>query len=171
MASRLWASKAASYLKISTFNKGFASGIGSNILCWVVLTRRTSSYHSYSQSRPYDCIDEDPLVVQQKAILIALMKEPWKLSQLLKMKKKLANHSLSIEFFVGKPLKIGPDVFTEEKMGVNYRAINDFLGIQQERKDMITYTLFVQPLEIYNELIRDLLFADRVSKKYPFYYS
>ncbi|KAI7740080.1 hypothetical protein M8C21_015641 [Ambrosia artemisiifolia] len=26
MASRLWASKAASYLKISTFNRAFASG-------------------------------------------------------------------------------------------------------------------------------------------------
>ncbi|KAI3513363.1 hypothetical protein L1887_20694 [Cichorium endivia] len=101
----------------------------------VFLTRRTGSYHSYSQSRPYDCIDEDPLVVQQKAILIALMKEPWKLSQLLKMKKKLANHSLSIEFFVGKPLK---QLYTKKLSRLSVLFLTDimFAYLHMAKRDL-----------------------------------
>lgn len=67
-------------------------------------------------------------------------------------------------------LQTGPDVFTEETMGVNYRALNDLFGIREERKGMISYTVSVQMLEIYNEMIRDLLLTDGVSKKYPFPY-
>ncbi|KAI3682968.1 hypothetical protein L1987_83384 [Smallanthus sonchifolius] len=63
----------------------------------------------------------------------------------------------------------GPDVFSEETMGVNYRSLNDLFEIQQQRRGMINYEVCVQMLEIYNEMVRDLLSADGASKKYPFY--
>lgn len=65
-------------------------------------------------------------------------------------------------------LQTGPDVFTTETMGVNYRSLNDLFEIQQARKDMIAYTVCVQMLEIYNEMVRDLLSTDGATKKYPF---
>ncbi|KAL8227950.1 hypothetical protein R6Q57_015534 [Mikania cordata] len=63
----------------------------------------------------------------------------------------------------------GPDVFTTETMGVNYRSLNDLFDIQQQRKNMIAYEVRVQMLEIYNEMVRDLLSSDGANKKYPFY--
>ncbi|KAI3682965.1 hypothetical protein L1987_83379 [Smallanthus sonchifolius] len=63
----------------------------------------------------------------------------------------------------------GPDAFSEETMGVNYRSLNDLFEIQQQRRGMINYEVCVQMLEIYNEMVRDLLSADGASKKYPFY--
>ncbi|KAL8223938.1 hypothetical protein R6Q57_019413 [Mikania cordata] len=54
----------------------------------------------------------------------------------------------------------GPDVFTTETMGVNYRSLNDLFDIQQQRKNMIAYEVRVQMLEIYNEMVRDLLSSD-----------
>ncbi|KAD2393885.1 hypothetical protein E3N88_40862 [Mikania micrantha] len=63
----------------------------------------------------------------------------------------------------------GPDVFTTETMGVNYRSLNDLFDIQQQRKNMIAYEVRVQMLEIYNEMVRDLLSSDVANKKYPFY--
>ncbi|KAJ0640970.1 putative minus-end-directed kinesin ATPase [Helianthus annuus] len=59
----------------------------------------------------------------------------------------------------------GPDVFTTETMGVNYRSLNDLFDIQQQRANMIAYEVCVQMLEIYNEMVRDLLSADGASKK------
>ncbi|KAK9070833.1 hypothetical protein SSX86_009401 [Deinandra increscens subsp. villosa] len=56
----------------------------------------------------------------------------------------------------------GPDVFNEETMGVNYRSLNDLFDIQQKRKDMIAYEVCVQMLEIYNEMVRDLLSTDEI---------
>ncbi|KAI3715549.1 hypothetical protein L6452_22535 [Arctium lappa] len=63
----------------------------------------------------------------------------------------------------------GPENLTPETMGVNYRALNDLFEIQQNRKDMITYLVRVQMLEIYNEMVRDLLSPNGASKKYPFH--
>ncbi|KAJ9538372.1 LOW QUALITY PROTEIN: hypothetical protein OSB04_031105, partial [Centaurea solstitialis] len=63
----------------------------------------------------------------------------------------------------------GPENLTPELMGVNYRALNDLFDIQQQRKEMITYLVRVQMLEIYNEMVRDLLSPAGATKKYPFY--
>ncbi|ONM27396.1 P-loop nucleoside triphosphate hydrolase superfamily protein with CH (Calponin Homology) domain [Zea mays] len=51
----------------------------------------------------------------------------------------------------------GPKILTEEGLGVNYRALNDLFGIQEQRKDTICYEIAVQMMEIYNEQVRDLL--------------
>nr|XP_043625416.1 kinesin-like protein KIN-14I [Erigeron canadensis] len=59
----------------------------------------------------------------------------------------------------------GPENLAPETMGVNYRALNDLFDIQQQRKNMIAYEVCVQMLEIYNEMVRDLLCADGASKK------
>ncbi|CDP17227.1 unnamed protein product [Coffea canephora] len=64
----------------------------------------------------------------------------------------------------------GPDVITEKTMGVNYRALSDLFMISDQRKDTISYDISVQMIEIYNEQVRDLLVADGVNKRYPFYY-
>ncbi|XP_071716954.1 kinesin-like protein KIN-14I [Rutidosis leptorrhynchoides] len=58
----------------------------------------------------------------------------------------------------------GPDDLTPETMGVNYRALNDLFDIQQQRKNMIAYEVRVQMLEIYNEMVRDLLSTDGSKK-------
>ena len=55
-------------------------------------------------------------------------------------------------------------------MGVNYRALSDLFMISDQRKDTISYDISVQMIEIYNEQVRDLLVADGVNKRYPFYY-
>ncbi|XP_024962466.1 kinesin-like protein KIN-14G [Cynara cardunculus var. scolymus] len=59
----------------------------------------------------------------------------------------------------------GPENLTPETMGVNYRALNDLFEIQQQRKEMITYLVRVQMLEIYNETVRDLLSPNGTTKK------
>jgi hypothetical protein len=64
-------------------------------------------------------------------------------------------------------LQSGPKILTEEGLGVNYRALNDLFGIQEQRKDTICYEIAVQMMEIYNEQVRDLLQTGG-NKKYPF---
>ncbi|GLJ09766.1 hypothetical protein SUGI_0115490 [Cryptomeria japonica] len=64
----------------------------------------------------------------------------------------------------------GPKVVTEENWGVNYRALNDLFQISEQRKDVFTYDVAVQMIEIYNEQVRDLLTSDGSNKKYPFCY-
>ncbi|KAH9297745.1 hypothetical protein KI387_029427, partial [Taxus chinensis] len=54
----------------------------------------------------------------------------------------------------------GPKVITEENWGVNYRALNDLFQISEQRKDVFTYDVVVQMIEIYNEQVRDLLVSD-----------
>ncbi|WVY98278.1 hypothetical protein V8G54_030429 [Vigna mungo] len=56
----------------------------------------------------------------------------------------------------------GPDNYTEETVGVNYRALKDLFQISEQRKDTIHYDISVQMLEIYNEQVRDLLSTDKI---------
>lgn len=60
----------------------------------------------------------------------------------------------------------GPDKGSEEEWGVNYRALNDLFRISQSRSTY-KYEVGVQMVEIYNELVRDLLANDTSHKKYP----
>ncbi|VAI57343.1 unnamed protein product [Triticum turgidum subsp. durum] len=60
---------------------------------------------------------------------------------------------------------MGPEKATEKEWGVNYRALNDLFNISHARRDMITYELTVQMIEIYNEQIRDLLGGGGSQKK------
>lgn len=46
-------------------------------------------------------------------------------------------------------------------------ALNDLFHISSIRKD-ITYEIYVQMVEIYNEIVRDLLAQDATNSKYPF---
>ncbi|BAT95101.1 hypothetical protein VIGAN_08176500 [Vigna angularis var. angularis] len=59
----------------------------------------------------------------------------------------------------------GPDNYTEETVGVNYRALKDLFQISEQRKDTIHYDISVQMLEIYNEQVRDLLSTDSTHKR------
>ncbi|XP_049386771.1 kinesin-like protein KIN-14I [Solanum stenotomum] len=59
----------------------------------------------------------------------------------------------------------GPSDLTKETLGVNYRALSDLFNISEQRKDVISYDISVQMVEIYNEQVRDLLTPDGVNKK------
>lgn len=59
----------------------------------------------------------------------------------------------------------GPDNYTEETVGVNYRALRDLFSLSDQRKDTIHYDISVQMLEIYNEQVRDLLTTDTTNKR------
>lgn len=54
-------------------------------------------------------------------------------------------------------------------MGINYLALNDLFQMSNERNDIITYDIYVQMVEIYNEQVRDLLAEDKTDNKYPFH--
>ncbi|XP_047961498.1 kinesin-like protein KIN-14G [Salvia hispanica] len=56
----------------------------------------------------------------------------------------------------------GPQELTPESLGVNYRALSDLFFISQQRKDSMSYDVFVQMIEIYNEQVRDLLVSDEI---------
>ncbi|KAH9325949.1 hypothetical protein KI387_006127, partial [Taxus chinensis] len=58
--------------------------------------------------------------------------------------------------FKVRDFKAGPRVITEENWGVNYRALNDLFQISEQRKNVFTYDVAVQMIEIYNEQVRDL---------------
>ncbi|WJX78379.1 hypothetical protein P8452_61608 [Trifolium repens] len=45
----------------------------------------------------------------------------------------------------------GPSGGTSKDMGINYLALNDLFQMSNERKDNITYDIYVQMVEIYNE--------------------
>lgn len=68
-------------------------------------------------------------------------------------------------------MQSGPDNYTEETVGVNYRALRDLFFLSEKRKDIIHYDISVQMLEIYNEQVRDLLTTDSAIKRYPFLYA
>lgn len=53
-------------------------------------------------------------------------------------------------------------------MGINYLALNDLFQISSKRKDITSYEIHVQMIEIYNEQVRDLLAEDSSTTKYPF---
>ncbi|KAG6497169.1 hypothetical protein ZIOFF_045057 [Zingiber officinale] len=54
-----------------------------------------------------------------------------------------------------------------EETGINHMALNDLFHISSVRED-ITYEIYVQMVEIYNEIVRDLLCQDATNSKYPF---
>ncbi|OIT32171.1 kinesin-4 [Nicotiana attenuata] len=54
----------------------------------------------------------------------------------------------------------GPSDLTKETLGVNYRALSDLFLISEQRRDVISYDISVQMVEIYNEQVRDLLTPD-----------
>ncbi|TKY52283.1 Kinesin-4 protein [Spatholobus suberectus] len=56
----------------------------------------------------------------------------------------------------------GPNNYTEETVGVNYRALRDLFLLSEQRKDIIHYDISVQMFEIYNEQVRDLLTTDEI---------
>ncbi|EXC18225.1 hypothetical protein L484_003410 [Morus notabilis] len=62
----------------------------------------------------------------------------------------------------------GPSGGSTTDMGINYLALNDLFQISSKRKDIISYELHVQMVEIYNEQVRDLLAEDSSTTKYPF---
>ncbi|KAM0844619.1 hypothetical protein ACQ4PT_056921 [Festuca glaucescens] len=45
----------------------------------------------------------------------------------------------------------GPNLLSEQSVGVNYRALNDLFNLQAQRKGTIDYEISVQMIEIYNE--------------------
>ncbi|KAI4347182.1 hypothetical protein L6164_008017 [Bauhinia variegata] len=59
----------------------------------------------------------------------------------------------------------GPNGATTESFGVNYRALNDLFGISSSRASSLTYEIWVQMVEIYNEQVHDLLSTDGCPKK------
>ncbi|KAL1549765.1 kinesin-like protein KIN-14G [Salvia divinorum] len=56
----------------------------------------------------------------------------------------------------------GPQQLSPESLGVNFRALSDLFFISQQRKDSMSYAVFVQMIEIYNEQVRDLLVSDEI---------
>ncbi|KAF4362772.1 hypothetical protein F8388_022429 [Cannabis sativa] len=48
----------------------------------------------------------------------------------------------------------GPSGGSTTDLGINYLALNDLFKISSKRKDLISYEIFVQMVEIYNEQIR-----------------
>lgn len=64
--------------------------------------------------------------------------------------------------------KSGPSLSLRSKWGVNYRALHDLFEISQSRRGSINYEVGVQMVEIYNEVVRDLLSSKGPQKRYPF---
>lgn len=65
-------------------------------------------------------------------------------------------------------MQSGPPGRSATEMGINYLALNDLFLICDKRKDMMTYEIYVQMVEIYNEQVRDLLAENSSCTKYPF---
>ncbi|GAB2267043.1 hypothetical protein Dimus_002026 [Dionaea muscipula] len=62
----------------------------------------------------------------------------------------------------------GPSSGSTKDMGINSFALNDLFEMSYQRKDVISYDILAQMVEIYNEQVRDLLAEDSSSTKYPF---
>ncbi|ESQ49038.1 hypothetical protein EUTSA_v10019993mg [Eutrema salsugineum] len=58
------------------------------------------------------------------------------------------------------PMQSGPPGRSANEMGINYLALRDLFLICDKRRDMMTYEIYVQMVEIYNEQVRDLLAAN-----------
>ncbi|GAB4851707.1 hypothetical protein Ancab_031111, partial [Ancistrocladus abbreviatus] len=52
-------------------------------------------------------------------------------------------------------------------MGINCFTLNDLFQLSNQRKDIISYDIYAQMVEIYNEQVRDLLAEESSSTKYP----
>ncbi|XLS79761.1 hypothetical protein HN51_063986 [Arachis hypogaea] len=50
-------------------------------------------------------------------------------------------------------------------MGINYVPLNYLFRMCNDRKDIMTYDIYVQMVEIYNEQVRDLLVEDETGNK------
>ncbi|XP_052728949.1 kinesin-like protein KIN-14L [Vigna angularis] len=59
----------------------------------------------------------------------------------------------------------GPSSGTFKDMGINYLALKDLFQMSNERNDIISYDIYVQMVEIYNEQVRDLLAEDKTDNK------
>jgi kinesin family protein C2/C3 len=57
---------------------------------------------------------------------------------------------------------------SKKDWGVNYRALNDLFDISLSRRNVFSYEVGVQMVEIYNEQVRDLLSNNIAQKRYPF---
>ncbi|PHU11498.1 Kinesin-4 [Capsicum chinense] len=62
----------------------------------------------------------------------------------------------------------GPGGESTKEFGINQLALNDLFLLSDERKDIMSYKIHVQMVEIYNEQIRVLLADDPLLTKYPF---
>ncbi|GAB4851736.1 Kinesin-like protein KIN-14L [Ancistrocladus abbreviatus] len=62
----------------------------------------------------------------------------------------------------------GPSGGLAKDMGINYFALNDLFQLSNQRKDIISYDIYAQMVERYNEQVRDLLAEESSSTKYPF---
>ncbi|KAK4721115.1 hypothetical protein R3W88_011348 [Solanum pinnatisectum] len=62
----------------------------------------------------------------------------------------------------------GPGGGSTKEFGINQLALNDLFVLSDERKDIMSYKIHVQMVEIYNEQIHDLLADDSLLTKYPF---
>ncbi|XP_050226544.1 kinesin-like protein KIN-14L [Mercurialis annua] len=59
----------------------------------------------------------------------------------------------------------GPSGGSTKDMGINFLALNDLFQMSKKRKDIISYDINVQMVEIYNEQVRDLLVEDPSATK------
>ncbi|KAM3234571.1 kinesin-like protein KIN-14L [Capsicum annuum] len=59
----------------------------------------------------------------------------------------------------------GPGGESTKEFGINQLALNDLFLLSDERKDIMSYKIHVQMVEIYNEQIRDLLADDPLLTK------
>ncbi|KAJ8562680.1 hypothetical protein K7X08_031132 [Anisodus acutangulus] len=57
---------------------------------------------------------------------------------------------------------------SSKELGINQLALNDLFLLSDERKEIMSYKIHVQMVEIYNEQIHDLLADDASLTKYPF---
>lgn len=65
-------------------------------------------------------------------------------------------------------MQSGPGGGSTKEFGINQLSLNDLFELSDERKDVMSYKIHVQMVEIYNEQIRDLLADDPLLTKYPF---
>ncbi|KAI7979184.1 Kinesin-like protein KIN-14I [Camellia lanceoleosa] len=61
----------------------------------------------------------------------------------------------------------GPTDLAEQYQGVNYRVLGDLFLLAEQRKNIVSYDVYVQMIEIYNEQVRDLLITNGLNKRYP----
>ncbi|KAF8098817.1 hypothetical protein N665_0257s0031 [Sinapis alba] len=66
-------------------------------------------------------------------------------------------------------MQSGPPSRSSTELGINYLTLSDLFLICDKRRDMITYEIHVQMVEIYNEQVRDLLSENSSCTRYPFH--
>uniref|UniRef100_A0ACD5TEY3 Uncharacterized protein n=1 Tax=Avena sativa TaxID=4498 RepID=A0ACD5TEY3_AVESA len=64
----------------------------------------------------------------------------------------------------GKTYTMSGPSMSKKDWGVNYRALNDLFDISLSRRNVFSYEVGVQMVEIYNEQVRDLL-SNNISQK------